>query len=119
MMKTSNTTSIEYLSAFALFMISMVLIKANINNFVSTHSFYWVFSLLVISATQFISVKFELIPLRICMTWVVGIIWTWLSFATLNNTLSMIAMCIGSFNIYAFVVLVNRVNFDWVNFIKE
>lgn len=118
-MKTSNTTSIEYLSAIALFMISMVLIKANINNLVNTHSLYWVITLLVISATQFISVKLEWTILRICMAWVVGIIWTWLSFATLNNTLSMIAICIGSFNIYACVNLVNRVNFDWIDFIKE
>lgn len=116
-----KTLIVEMLSAMAFLVMSLVLIifrtiAPELNN-----SPFWISVFAIFSILQFMGIafKYDLVLLRICMSWVAGSTWTWLALASINSILAIPVMGIGLFNLYAFVVITNRASIDWSKFFQE
>lgn len=117
--KEDKTILVELLSAVALFALAMMLTKVNLTQKFDIHVYFWVISLTIISMVQFISVKINMVVVRLVMAWISGIVWTWFAFTSLNVLTYFPALVIGSLNIYACLLLSNRVHFDWLELTRE
>lgn len=79
----------------------------------------FVTSIFVISLSQYFLPNFNMPILRIIVSWISCVVWTWFSFITLNSLVTIVALCISGFNMWIFIILVDHVDFDWLNFIKD
>jgi len=114
-----TTIFVERSSSIAFFSVALFLFISNIG--IGDNSYFMIIALFVIGLFQGIgsTYKYELIILRIVMSWVASLLCTWLLFTTLNNFLSIPALYIGGINIYNFVILTSRTNIAWLNFFQE
>lgn len=118
-LKEDRTALVETLSAITLFAIALSLTKENTVNAFDIHLYFWAVSLTILSVLQLISIYTNMIVLRLVMAWVAGIVWTWFAFTSLNTIVYIPSLAIGAVNIYAFILLTNRIHFDWLEFLKE
>jgi hypothetical protein len=118
MLKT-ETKIIEKCSSLMILMIAMSIIKANVLFHHNIMDYIPATLLTTIAVSQFFSMCFNKAILRIIMSWVAAIFWSWFAFATLNTIVSIISICMGALNIYIFMHLANQLNFDWLQFLNE
>ena len=109
----------EFASAVGIFWFALIIIKYNLANIHSTQYYFISALLIIISSIQFIATNNNLVILRIIVGWIVGIIWTWVSFSLLNSIGYIPILAIGSLNIYASILLANQISVDWSEFHKE
>ena len=106
---------IERTSAVSLFVISIFLAMNNIAEAAHTATTYiWALAIMFIAVIQFVGIKNDVVIMRLIGSWFSFLIWTWLSFASINMFVYGTAFFIGMFNIVAFISLTNRIQFDWV-----
>lgn len=117
--REDKTVLVELLSAMSLFALAMMLTKVNLIQPFNIHTYFWAASLIIISVIQFISVNINMVIVRLVMAWIAGIVWTWFAFTSLNTMIYVPALAIGSINIYACLLLSNRVHFDWLEFTRD
>jgi len=112
---TTNILEMERTSAVSLFVISIFL---SLNNIAEaghgTTTYIWAFAIMFISVIQFVGIKNDVVIMRLIGSWFSFVVWTWLSFASINIFVCIVAFLIGMFNIVAFISLTNRIQFDWI-----
>ena len=101
----------EKASSFLLFCFSIMLALSDIKNSASSNTYVWAVSLLIVSSIQYIGIKNDKIIMRLIGAWLSFLIWTWLSFVSLNMFIYVTSFMIGIFNVVAFVTLANRISF--------
>lgn len=118
MLKSSRIVIVEFLSAISFLMMATGLA---IQTFISPDmrsEIFWAVIFSIIGSMQILSLlyKEDLPFVRICSAWISGTIWVILAYASINSIMAVTVFFIGLFNIYAFVHLVNRANYDWTAF---
>ena len=115
---TKRILQVEKAFSVALLFVSITMIINNVNAASFGITYIWAISLLLISLVQFIGLKSNRILLRLIGSWFSFIIWTWLAFAAINIGISIIALTIGVFNLFIFISLTNRIQFNWIQQLK-
>jgi hypothetical protein len=110
-----KSQKIEKFSAISLFCFSVFLYISDVFTKYTIHNYIWLFALITVASIQYIGIKFERIILRLVGTWFSFIVWTWLSFATINTVIDIFSVLIGIFNIIAFILLSNRISFNLIH----
>ena len=82
---------------------------------------FWIVLFFLFSFLQTVGLVFKnnLMFLRICMTWVSGSVWTWVSFYNRESAMIIPMLIIGLWNFISFVNLCNRASFDWHAILKD
>jgi len=112
---SKNILEIERTSAVSLFVISIFLSLNNIAE--ASHApttYIWALVIMFVSLIQFVGIKNDVVIMRLVGSWFSFVVWTWLSFASINIFVCIVAFLIGMFNIVAFISLTNRIQFDWI-----
>lgn len=118
--RSEKHMGVELLSAIAFLFISISMIFSN-QNIDTLNSIFWIILFSVFFVLQLVSVIFKenLLLLRICMTWISGSIWTWVSFSNREFIIIIPMVLIGLWNFISFIDLCNRATFDWQSLLKE
>lgn len=110
----TQTKYMERLSVIVLIFFSIVLAIKNIDQPHLIVSYVWGVTLIGVSICSFIGIIGDRVILRLAGAWCAFLVWTWLAFVTINIYASIFAILIGTFNIFAFISLSNRIKFDWI-----
>ena len=113
----NNKFLVESISPLLLMLIGMT-ISNSVKQF-SVSIYIFLLAILCVSLFQYIGSTFNKPILRICMAWISCIVWTCLSFVVLNTPLLLVTLCISIFNMRVFTVLVNQIDFDWLEFTQD
>lgn len=118
--RSEKHMGVELLSAIAFLFMSISMIFSN-QNIDTLNSIFWIILFSVFFVLQLVSVIFKenLLLLRICMTWISGSIWTWVSFSNREFIIIIPMVLIGLWNFISFIDLCNRATFDWQSLLKE
>ena len=118
--RSEKHIGVEFLSSIAFLFMSMSMIFSN-QNIDTLNSIFWIILFSVFFVLQLVSVIFKenLLLLRICMTWISGSIWTWVSFSNREFIIIIPMVLIGLWNFISFIDLCNRATFDWQSLLKE
>lgn len=86
-----------------------------------TISYFWIIMFGIFGLLQSVSLVFrrDLIILRICMAWISGSLWSWMTYINYDHILHIPVLVIGICNLYAFAYLTNHVSIDWNQYFKE
>lgn len=119
-----NTTKlpnaiVECVSPSILFFIAYLLTISTNRLFVDINMTSLIFILFFVSISQYLASKLDMFILKICLTWVTCIILTWFVLISLNTILTTLALILCLLNVWAFIILVNHIEFDWHDFIKD
>lgn len=82
---------------------------------------FWIVLFFLFSFLQTVGLVFKnnLMFLRICMTWVSGSVWTWISFYNRESAMIVPMLIIGLWNFVSFVNLCNRASIDWHAILRD
>ena len=83
--------------------------------------YFWIIIFGIFGVLQLTSLLFKenLVILRICMAWISGSVWSWLTYISFDDAMHATALALGGCNMYAFIVLTNRVTVDWAEYFGE
>lgn len=84
-------------------------------------SIFWVILFTIFAFLQMCAIFFnkDMKFLRICMSWISGSIWTWLTYVNKESYIIIPMIMIGLANFLSFIHLCDKVSVDWHSLINE
>lgn len=111
----------EFLSAISFGILIYSLLQNPFFRVDEQDSIFWIILFSLFSFLQICSIVLskDMTFLRICMTWISGSIWTWLTYVNKESYLLVPMLLIGLANFLSFINLCNKVSVDWHSLINE
>lgn len=84
-------------------------------------SIFWIALFTIFAFLQMSAIIFnkDMKFLRICMAWISGSIWTWLTYVNKESCVIIPMIMIGLANFLSFINLCDKVSVDWHSLINE
>ncbi len=111
----------EFLSAISFCVLIVYSIQNPFFRLDDRDSIFWIALFTIFAFLQMSTIIFskDMKFLRICMTWISGSIWTWLTYVNKESCVIIPMIMIGLANFLSFINLCDKVSVDWHSLINE